>query len=143
MTRRDVVRAWGGSALAGARVAEIEASVDHWVRDDCLGVTESRRSPSEVLVPSHLIDLLGPRPVSSARQPIWRRVAEAVEAYRLRWDVLDPVGELRAGGRGALRSGGPLRLAHQLSVSRSIDETNRVLGRSRVEREPLLRGIGY
>jgi len=143
VTRRDVVRAWGAAVLDGAPATEVEASVDHWVRDDSVGVTESRRSPSEVLVPSHLLDLLGPRPVASARQPTWRRAAEEIEAYRVRWDVRDPVDELRGGGRVALRAGGPPQLAHQLSVRRSIDETNRALGRPRVEREPLGRGIGY
>ncbi len=143
VTRRDVVRAWGAAALRGVPAAEVEASVDHWVRDDCLGVTESRRSPSEVLVPSHLLDLIGPRPVASARQPTWRRAAEEIEAYRQRWDGRDLVDELRGDGRTALRAGGPPQLAHQLSVRRSIDETNRALGRPRVEREPLLRGIGH
>ncbi len=131
ITRRRVLEAWSESLRNGAPGAEVEGSVDHWVRGaSAVGVGEPPLRPSEVEVPAHLVRALGPRPATADGQPVWRQAAGAIEEYRRRWSVVDRVEPLGVTDAAAPLAALPVRrLADHLSARRQIAEARRRLGR--------------
>jgi len=95
-----------------------------------VGVGESRRAAGAFVPSSHLLDVLGPRPISPSGQHVWKETAEAVEQYRSRWGITDRSNGLGISGSGRDLSGlSAGRLADHLTMTRRITETRRMLGR--------------
>lgn len=137
--RRAVVRAWAGAVAQGCPAADVEACVEQWWPSDGPGVTERRGAPSAVLAGPHLVALLGPRPARPGAQPVWRRGAEDVERYRIRWGA----GALRELSEGAARFDtiGPAHLADLMGTRRRLEEARRRLGRGVPVRPEVARGL--
>lgn len=138
--RRDVVMAWSGAAKDGAPADEVDACVEFWLHDDRRGVTEARFAPSVVVAPSHLVQLIGPRPVRAAHQAPWRDAAEAIENYCRRWARPGLCSELTT-TELPLRGMEASRMAHLLTTRRAMGESMRMIGRRPgAEREAPERG---
>jgi conjugative relaxase-like TrwC/TraI family protein len=145
VARRDVVAAWAGALATGAGVADVERCVDAVrqddaagtvVRDDAVGVAETRRAVAGLVPAPHLLRALGPRPDRPARLAEWQRAAADIDRYRTRWAVADPVRSLGTEGVADELSRLPVRrLADHLEVSRRVTETRRVLGRPALGRD--------
>ncbi len=126
VTRRDVVAAWGTAAVAGAPGREIDAAVDHWVPSAAgRGVAEPRLAPAECVPAPHLLRALGPRPVVSDGQTVWRGAAAALDGYRARWGVTGPE---PLGAREHLAAFPTARLAERVEVARRVREARLELG---------------
>jgi conjugative relaxase-like TrwC/TraI family protein len=132
--RRDVVAAWA-TASVRAEALDLERAVDHWVAAaPGRGVAEDASPPVSVLPAPHLLRALGPRPVESAGQPIWRMAAGAIERYRARWGVSGPE-PLERSTLGAMPA---RRLADHLEATRTVRDALARLGGRRgtsLERE--------
>lgn len=132
VTRRDVVRAWSLAAVPGARVREIDASVDAWVPDPGgPGVAELQLLPSTVLAPGYVVRALGPRPLRGTEQPIYQRAATAIGEYRHRWQVVDRHCALGPSDQATLRAMSSGQLADRLATQHAIDDARLRLGRYR------------
>lgn len=142
LTRREVVRWWATSAVAGAPVEEIGRSVGHWVADEGIGVGEQTLDRRSVTPSGEALSILGPRPLSPSQQAVWRRAAELVDRHCDRWGRRS-LGEPIEKSPGTALARPARQLADQVALRREVDRTLRALGRRPVhERETLGLALG-
>jgi len=88
-------------------------------------VAEPRLAPAECVPAPHLLRALGPRPVVSDGQTVWRGAAAALDGYRARWGVTGPE---PLGAREHLAAFPTARLAERVEVARRVREARLELG---------------
>jgi conjugative relaxase-like TrwC/TraI family protein len=132
--RRDVVAAFGAAVLGGAHVTSVERLTDLWTppRSDRVqvGVAEDIRPLRTVVPGSHLLHVLGPRPVNPSEHEVWRDAAHAIDDYRRRWRVNERSDVLGVDRLPAGISSLPTdRLVEHLHLTRHIEVARQRLGR--------------
>lgn len=129
VTRRDVVAAWSGSALAGEQVGAIDRAVERWVPTAGIGVWEPKVAPSEALAPRAAVAALGPRPSGVHGQDVWRATASEIDRYVARYSSVGrgaPAGPLSPATMARMPAG---QLAQYLSLQRTVRHARQELGR--------------
>ncbi len=127
--RRDVVAAFGAGALDGVRADPLERLVDQWLPTGSVGVAEPLRSRRSVVPANHLLRALGPRPLHPEDHELWRGAAQAIDAYRDRWELgrsAEALGEVNPPDVAALPA---LRLADLVRTRRHLNDVLTRLGR--------------
>jgi len=125
--RRDVVKAFAGSARDGVPAGSLDRVTDLWATESRVGVAEALATRQSVVPAHHHLRALGPRPFDPAGHETWLTAARAIDAYRARWGI-----ELAAEPLGADRTLSSLpaaRLAEHLRVERQLDAARMRLGR--------------
>jgi hypothetical protein len=141
--RRVVLEAWADALDQGARVNEIEGSVDRWlpVGGRTIGASEEAHPIAGLFASRHLVQALGPRPSTAAGQDLWRAAAETLTRHRDRWGLREHESSLPETSREL--SVLPVRqLADHMAVRREVADARRALGRT-MERSSRRDGLGW
>jgi conjugative relaxase-like TrwC/TraI family protein len=141
VARRHVVAAWSESIPNGAQATEVAGCVDQLVQpSNRVGVTEPVQALRGIVAGPTELELLGPRPPTCVGLDVWRRGARAVSLYRERWGT-EAAHSLRGHDPLVLSRLPPAQLADHLSCGRVVQDTRRLLERSREPPHPARRAL--
>jgi conjugative relaxase-like TrwC/TraI family protein len=128
--RRDVVAAFGAAAREGLDQRALDSFVRDWVPhepDGAVGVAEVLHRRRDVVPGNHLLRALGPRPATPPEHQLWLSAAQAIDAYRGRWDIRGAVA-MGADDPVALAAMAPRRLADHVRTARLVETVRTQLG---------------